>query len=197
METAEYPTFTSEDDLPQLTAMQRVMLFVEGSPALSVTMVLWFTGVAGTFFLNYLDGTTRFIVLAVIGTLFTVSAATFYFLLKKGQLEKSKHTHERTSLKRMGVKKPMRFLKEHPLHLAAYQEVMGDLHQSSFSFYQSEAFRNTHAAAMLVFTGKERHKSAPLITSLMKERGLKSAAEIAAVLDAIGDNPPVLNDGAL
>jgi hypothetical protein len=197
MEAAEYPTFTSEDDLLELSHMQRVMLFVEGSPALSVTAVLWFLGVTGTFFLNYIEGTTRLVVLLIIGSLFSVSAAVFYFLLKKGQLEKSKHTHERTYLKRMGVKKPMRFLKEHPLHLAAYKEVMGDLHQSSFSLYQSESFRNTHAAAMLVFTGKDRYKSAPLIVSLMNERGLKSATEIAAVLDTIGDNPPVLNDGAL
>ena len=197
MEQDEYPKFTSEAELLPLTPRQHVLLHVEGNPMLSATTVLWFLGVCCSFTSSHVPVEARSVLLTATIIFFTTSVFLFWLVYRNGGLEKDRHNHERAYLKRMGVKKPKKFLKEHPLHLAAYKDLMKGIHESRYTLYSSEGFRRKHAAAMLVFTGKERYKSGPLILSLMDERGINDAAEIAGLLDTVDDAPPVLNDGAL
>jgi hypothetical protein len=196
MKANEYPTIP-DGVLPRLTLKQHIMVAVEGSPVLTVIFVLWFTGVAGTMLLSHLDGTPRMIVISLVFVMFVTSAIIFWRLLKNGYLEKPRYNTERHFLKWMGVDKPMRFLKEHPLHLAAYIELSKDLADSTHREYTRAGIGMLFLPAMLVFTGPDRHTSGPLIFSIMEERKIKDTASIAGILDEVEHNPPVLNQGAL
>lgn len=197
MEPSEYPNFVSEELLPPITKLQRVRVFVEGNPLLSLIAVFWFIGVCGTLILSHLDGTARLVALAISASFFFPSGVMFYVLLKKGILEKPQYYAERFFLWRMGVQKPMKFLREHPLHLAAYNELDNDLQERRLGQRTRDGINMVYLPAMLVFTGHERCTSGPLIVSIMEDRKITDAESIAAILDAVEDNPPVLNEGAL
>jgi hypothetical protein len=196
MEESEYPTLT-DGELPQLTIRQHIMVAIEGSPVLTVIFVLWFVGVAGTMLMSYFEGTPRLVIIAIIFVFFVTSAIMFLRLLKNGYLEKPRYNTERYFLRRMGVKKPMKFLKEHPLHLSAYVELSKDLADTSNREYTRAGIGMIFMPAMLVFTGPDRHTSGPLILSIMEERQIRDTASIAGILNEVEHNPPVLNEGAL
>jgi hypothetical protein len=196
MEESEYPTLT-DGELPQLTIRQHIMVAIEGSPVLTVIFVLWFVGVAGTMLMSYFEGTPRLVIIAIIFVFFVTSAIMFLRLLKNGYLEKPRYNTERYFLRRMGVKKPMKFLKEHPLHLSAYVELSKDLADTSNREYTRAGIGMIFMPAMLVFTGPDRYTSGPLILSIMEERQIRDTASIAGILNEVEHNPPVLNEGAL
>lgn len=196
MEANEYPTL-SEAELPRLTFKQHIAVAAEGSPVLTAVFCLWFVGVAGTLTQPYIDGMPRTVVLAVTAVFFVISAVIFWRLLKNGYLEKPRYGAERYFLKRMGVKRPMKFLREHPLHLAAYVELSKDLSEASHAKYTRDGIRMLFMPAMLVFTGPDRYTSGPLILSIMEEREITDTKSIAAILKEVEHNPPVLNEGAL
>lgn len=196
MESPEYPRIP-EGELPRLTFIQHVKVAVEGSPVLSIIFCLWFVGVLATLVLPHLEGTPRFVALAISFVVFLASGVTFFRLLKNGYLEKPRYNTERYFLRRMGVAKPMKFLKEHPLHLAAYVELTKDLEECSNAVRTRDGLRILFLPAMLVFTGPDRYTSGPLILSIIEERGVNTVEGIAGLLDAVEHNPPVLNEGAL
>jgi hypothetical protein len=196
MKANEYPT-VPDGVLPRLTLKQHIMVAVEGSPVLTAVFGLWFVGIAGTMTQPYIDGTPRTVVLAVTAAFFMVSAVIFWRLLKNGYLEKPRHNAERYFLKRMGVEKPMKFLREHPLHLAAYFELTNDLSKMPDAKWTREGIRMVLMPAMLVFTGPDRYTSGPLILSIIEERKITDTTSIAAILKEVEHNPPVLNEGAL
>lgn len=196
MKANDYPTLP-EGVLPRLSPKQHVWVAIEGSPILTVVFGLWFVGVSGTLSQPYIEGTPRSIVLAVTAVFFVVSAVIFWRLLKNGYLEKPRYHAERYFLRRMGVEKPMRFLREHPLHLAAYLELTKDLGEVTTARLTRDGLRMVYMPAMLVFTGPDRHTSGPLILSIMDERKITDTASIAGILDEVEHNPPVLSEGAL
>jgi hypothetical protein len=196
MEENEYPTIT-DGELPRLTIRQHIMVAIEGSPVLTVIFALWFVGVAGTMVMSYFEGTPRLVIIAIIFVFFVTSAIMFLRLLKNGYLEKPRYNSERYFLRRMGVKKPMKFLREHPLHLAAYVELSKDLSESGYATRTREGILMVFMPAMLVFTGPDRYTSGPLILSIIEERKISDTASIAGILNEVEYNPPVLNEGAL
>ena len=197
MRAPEYPTFTSEKELPPLTFIQQVALFVEGSPIFATTALLWFLGVSCTLVLPYIEGTPRTVVLVACAAFFGVSIIVFGLLLKAQHLEKPHYNAERHFLRRMGVVRPRRFLREHPLHLAAYNELEKEIGDAGNTRYSRDGLKMVLLPALLVFTGADGYKMGPLILSIINDRHITDATSIAAILKEAEDNPPVLNEGAL
>lgn len=196
MEATDYPKLTSEN-LSHLTWKQHIAVAVEGSPALTTVFVMWFVGVIGTMITPHMQGDARMVVTLTYSVLFAVSAVIFFSLLKNGYLEKPRYDTERYFLKRMGVRKPMKFLKEHPRHLDAYLELSEDLSKMPEVSKVRDGLKAVYLPAMLVFTGPDRHTSGPLVASIIEERGVTDPMKIVELLDMVENKPPVLNEGAL
>lgn len=195
MTEQEYPRFTSEAELAHLTMVQRAMVFAEGNPALATMFGFWFVATSCTLPLNYVSDQVRFVLLVIALVCFVTSGTIMWIVLKKTSLEKDQLYSERNFLRKLGVKKPMKFIREHPLHLAAYHELKEDLKNTPVRLAGS--FHRICIPAMLVFTGPERHLCGPLILSIVNERKITTADGIAAALEAMEQPSATLNEGSL
>lgn len=195
MEERDYPKFTSEADLIKLNAVQRALVFAEGNPALAVMFSLWFIATSCTLPLNYVSDQVRMVLLFIAMGFFVAAGLILRWVLKEASLEKDQLYSERNFLRSCGIKKPMKFIREHPLHLAAYFQLKGEIAKTTVR--PTGTFRSLYIPAMLVFTGPERHTSGPLIMSIIEERDITSSDGIAAALDAMEQPVPTLNEGAL
>jgi hypothetical protein len=199
MTTSEYPDLIPVDGMSQnLSARQKRMAAIELTKKLHGTGALWFLGMSGTLIAQMLpEGAAKSYVYGATAFFFLCSAVTFFFATRNNNFA-NLHAFQplRISLAQMGVSRPMKFMREHPLHMAAYEELKADLDALKDSEYLDMMFNRNHALAMLVFTGAERYKSGPVILSIV-ERGITKPLMVAEMLDESKGVTSTLADGIL
>lgn len=198
MTTSEYPDLIPVDGMSQnLSPRQKRMAAIELTKKLHGTSALWFLGMCGTLTAQMLPEGARSYAYGATAFFFMCSGVTFYFATRNNNLA-NLHAFQplRITLAQMGVARPMKFMREHPLHMAAYKELKADLDEVEDIRYLDMMFARNHALAMLVFTGPERYKSGPLILSIV-ERGITQPLLVAEMLDDAKNVTSTLADGIL
>lgn len=199
MNSAEYPNLKPVTGMDRsLTHSQRFIHTIESTIPMHLTYALWFTGTTGSFVANNLPMEHRAPAYFFVAAFFIASIISFAIFWRNGHVSTmNMYSEQRISLMQMGVKRPMRFIKEHPLHLAAYKELKGDLNSVEEVNYLDSMFNRHHAIAMLVYTKAERYNSGPAILGIVKDRGITQPLGIAALLDEFDQHHSALSEGAL
>ena len=197
MEKGEYPVFTDAAKKRAVKPFDMLMMSFEGQWLLKLTIAGWFSGVLCSLIAQNVEGALKVPFYTATGAFFFVSVVLFFFVTRTGHFRRARYNEQRLSLKLMGVKRPMKFIREHPKHMDAYLALKAELNNLSELIFLDVMYGRHHDIAMLVFTGEDRHLSGPAIISIIQNRGVIDPVAISELLNETETHPSALGNGAL
>lgn len=179
--------------------------------------VVWaFVGIASIFFNLGIESGVLAMVSLLSSTLTFLMVPIYSPTSKQGR----KYIHPKfkqpsydltlSSLRKLGVKRPIRYLYEHPEHVVAYLSVRKMAKNVVYAPDAKSTVISTirywnlkpdtieaHKVAALVFPGKDELARLPRIKHIIYDRGIRTYSEIKEMVEQVDDIPSVLTEGSL